>query len=206
MGAGIIGEVTGLIPGLLNALLTARSLSEQRRIQNELLQKYEEAQTSARERNEGRYEEIKEGYEGARADLEKDGAVTAGYERQLNEIRGSGAQEATDIRQAGSANFAAATQDLTSRGLGGTTIRASERRATSAQVQGGLGRLQDRLRQQRLGVMGQQTNYYQGRQQQRFNAARDQFDFMERRQDPYPDPSVYLGLAQKYTNQRTVNV
>lgn len=83
-------------------------------------------------------------------------AITAGFRGRrsgiMQRLRGLGGQEARDINLR-FANLGARTSaDLTSRGLGGTTIRQSMARGVERERGESLGRLGERLRREEIGL------------------------------------------------------
>ena len=113
------------------------------------LDEVQRVQEETRLANEDRYEEILEGYEEM------------------------GGQERADIRSRYAGLASRGQQDLISRGLVGTTVLPGMRSLWAREETGAVGRLEERLRGERLG-------------------------FMERRQDTYADPSLMMNAAIQY--------
>lgn len=97
---------------------------------------YQKAYSAALEANESRYQEILAGLETA------------------------GAQETKDIGTAYAGAEAAGQQDLVSRGLANTTMLPTMRTGVATAKTSALGRLKERLLQQRLGFMERRTDAY----------------------------------------------
>jgi hypothetical protein len=93
------------------------------------------------------------------------------YQDILTGLESSGAQERADIRARYAAIRSGGLGDLASRGLAGTSLASGVRTLAARGESESIGRLEDRLRMQRLG-------------------------FMERRTDTYPDEATMLDLAQ----------
>lgn len=130
---------------------------------------YQSAYDQARDENSARYRDILAGMQNR-------------YERNMNALRGAGQQEARDINTNYDRQAAARRQSLIARGLGDSTVSdtmqmGNERERTDAQ-----GRLQERLRQQQISLDAQLSG--------------DVLNFMERRDDTYPDLNQLMQLAQ----------
>jgi len=93
------------------------------------------------------------------------------FQQLLSEVEGSGAQERTDINATFDRVAAGNMQDLVSRGLRTGSVATSSNTGVARQRTDALGRLEDRLRQQRLGII-------------------------ERREDTGPDLGQLIALSQ----------
>ncbi len=74
------------------------------------------------------------------------------YQGMLDTLAGAGAQEAEDIKNAYGAQKATTLGGLNQMGLGGTTVGSSMSQGLTTQEMADQGRLQERLRQQKLGL------------------------------------------------------
>lgn len=132
---------------------------------------YQQAYDDAKAANLERYGEAK----GMRTDLR---------ERALADLNGSGAQEAKDIRQRYKNVDAQGEQDLIARGLGNSTRRGVMKRGVAREETNDMGRLNERLRQQRIGLDTGLTD--------------EVADLIERRDDTYPDIGQLLDLMRGF--------
>lgn len=80
--------------------------------------------------------------------------IVGGYQQRYNRgmanLEGAGAQEQQDIQDAYGRANAASIADLTSRGLGNSTLLADARRGNTREMTADMGRLKERLRGERL--------------------------------------------------------
>lgn len=135
----------------------------------DLISQYQTAYDQAKSANETRYNEILGGYRSRR-------------DRALADLQGSGDQERKDIAQRVS-NFAGKlNQSNVDRGLAGTSAMGATGVAATKMQNDEEGRLNERLRQQRIGL---DTGLDQ-----------DTLQFMERRNDTYPDFEMLSRLSQ----------
>lgn len=132
---------------------------------------WQDAYDEAKATNEARYNDILGQY-GDR------------YDRNMGYVEGMGTQERADINTQWNNERSAVGQDMVSRGLTGTTIKPSMEMGVERQRTAALGRLNDRLLQQKLYADMQLSG--------------DKLGFMERREDEYPDPNLLAQLAQNY--------
>ena len=213
-----------------------------------MMERIDAANREARQANEQRYQDILSGYGDMRADemrrldnlmnsygamgsniAQMYGSVAGGldqryqdrYDTAMKMLQGAGEQAKKDILTAGQAAQSRGEADLVSRGLASTSVLPAERRAYQESTQNSLGRLNESLRQQALGVhsglSGEQLNALRsmlaqglnsqtglmGRQLSALerggsnigNVAGNRLAFMERRTDSYPDVGAY---AQMY--------
>ena len=133
----------------------------------QLAMEYQRAYDDARQANEQRYLDILQGYGDMRSDAQ-------------NYLQGMGQQREADIRSDWYGQEQGAMQDLTSRGLRGTTVAPTVSAQFNRGMQQDVGRLRDSLQQQYLGST---TPMDQSR-----------LNFMERREDTYPDYNQMLQL------------
>jgi len=133
----------------------------------QLAAEYQRAYDDARQANEQRYLDILQGYGDMRSDAQ-------------NYLQGMGQQREADIRSDWYGQEQGAMQDLTSRGLRGTTVAPTVSAQFNRGMQQDVGRLRDSLQQQYLGST---TPMDQSR-----------LNFMERREDTYPDYNQMLQL------------
>ena len=145
---------------------------------------YQRAFNEAKGANEGRYGEILQGYD----------KMSGAYDASLNNARGIvntlGAQEASDIRGDYSAAGATAQQRLVDQGMANTTVAPTLAAGNLRNQNADLGRLNERLGRERLGVeadFGRKSIQNYG----------DKMNFMERRTDAYPDYGTYADLAMR---------
>ena len=130
---------------------------------------FQEALDRANANNEARYQDILGGYQSR-------------YERNLEDLKGMGAQEERDINDRYRSEEARRRQQLIGRGLGNSSVVNTMQMGNERERANDQGRLNDRLRQQRLtldaGLSG------------------DTLQFMERRNDTGPDLRMLAQLSQ----------
>ena len=134
-----------------------------------LAAEYQRAYDEARAANEQRYLDILEGY----GDMRRE---ATGY------LEGLGQRAEQDIRRGWGSQQEAAMQDLTSRGLRGTTVAPTTAMGFQRGMQSDLGQLRESLAQQYLGAT--------------MPIDQQRLGFMERREDAYPDFNQMLQLQQ----------
>lgn len=134
---------------------------------------YSSAYDAAKTANEARYQDILNQYQ-------------ASYTRNMANLNQYGAQESADINQRYSELAAQGTQDLTSRGLGNTTVTGTMATGVANQASAEQRRLASDIAQQKYTADTALTNTKLG--------------FMERRADAYPDLNTYLQLANYNAN------
>lgn len=125
----------------------------------------------ARQANEKRYADILARYQQM-------------YDRNMGMLRDRGKQEAADIRSGWANRETQGMQDLVGRGLAGTTIAPTMKAGYQRNMNADLGRLDERLRSEMVGYDTSMT----GRM----------LDFMERRDDTYPNFGMYYPMFQQY--------
>lgn len=138
-------------------------------LMGDLMKAYQQAYEQGRQANEQRYQELARGYQDR-------------YGQAMSTLEGSGEQARADLRNQWRSAENRGVQDLTSRGLTGTTILPTMRMGYQRQANADEGRLNESLRQQKLGLQNQLSG--------------DMLSFMERRDDDYPDLGQLAGLAQ----------
>jgi hypothetical protein len=99
-------------------------------------------------------------------------------------LEGQGQTGLEDIQRRATQDIAASGQDLTSRGLSGTTIGQGNERAIRGDAERSNTLLQERLNAQRLGVLG--------------GIDSERLGFLERRSDEGPDLNAILPLLAQY--------
>jgi hypothetical protein len=156
-----------------------------------LTQEYQNTYNTAKAANEQRYQDILSQYGILHSD------VVGGYQNRLTEtmkmLEGLGSQESADIEQDWINKESKAKQDLISRGFANTTVAPTMSMGYTRGKQADLARLNERLQNQRLGVYGQLSGDVLSAQQ---DITKNKLDFMERREDTYPDMNMYAQLAQ----------
>lgn len=180
-----------------------------------LPQSYLDAYNAAKAANEKRYQDILTGYQTRYNQFNQGAAglrddVLNGYEsryqRGMANLEGLGTQEKNDIlRQYGELG-AANQQDMTTRGLTGTTIMPTMRQGIMREQQAALSRVNERLQNQRLAVdsglsgdaLSAQERLGLGILNGSAGLAGDTLQFAERRTDSYPDYNQLAALAQGY--------
>lgn len=130
---------------------------------------YQSDYAAARAANESRYQDIL-------------GQSEAAYTRNMGYLDKYGQQQSADINQRYSDLGASAVQDLTSRGLGNTTVTATTATGIANQASAEQRRLAEDLAQQRLAADTSLTQAKLG--------------VMERKTDAYPDLNTYLQMAE----------
>jgi hypothetical protein len=185
-------------------------------IMNQLARnEYDRAYNAAKTANENRYGEIKGSYDDllnagwqVYGDLYNKtlGNYGALYQAGMDYVDRQGAQERQDIQDSWRKQGAEAQQNLVSRGLAGTTIPNTVNQAVTRNTNQDLGRMNDRLNMQRAAVnqniggaaAGALHNVGQNQINQGAGTAQNKLNFMERRDDTYPDVNLYAQLAQQY--------
>lgn len=135
---------------------------------DEALAAYNKENEAAKTANEARYQDVLKQYQ-------------ASYTRNMANLDQYGAQESADINQRYSELAAQGTQDLTSRGLGNTTVTGTMATGVANQASAEQRRLASDIAQQKYIADTALTN--------------TQLGFMERKTDSYPDLNTYLQLA-----------
>lgn len=136
---------------------------------NNLYDAFQKAMDDANRANEQRYQDTLAGTQNR-------------YERNMNYLEGAGQQEARDINQAYAQQAARTNQDLINRGLRTSTIASNLQAGNERERLNDQGRLQERLRQQRIATDA--------------GLSGDVLSLMERRNDIAPDMNQLIALAQ----------
>ena len=134
-----------------------------------LAQSFQDAIDRANQANEARYRDILGGYQSR-------------YQRGMGMLSGLGQQEARDINELYDNQAAQARQNLTSRGLGNSTLLATMQQGADRERNAELGRLNERMRQQTLATDS--------------GLSGDTLQFMERKNDTGPNLAMLAQLAQ----------
>lgn len=180
-------------------------------IPNEYQRAYEEARAA----NEQRYQDILSGYQDRSNEFQQRQAgntddVLTGYEnryqRGMDLLNGLGDQEKRDVTESYQKLGAANQQDMTNRGLTGTTIMPTMRAGIERERQDALSRVNERLQREQLmtdaglsgDALGAQERMYGQGLAGYMGATGDTLGFAERRNDTYPDMNQLMGLAQQY--------
>ncbi|TXH51844.1 MAG: hypothetical protein E6Q97_17340 [Desulfurellales bacterium] len=170
----------------------------------QLLTDFENAYTAGKQANESRYAELKSGYAARNADINNQFAgITAGYQQReadlLPLLNNMGAQARADIGQQFTQARSQAEQDLTSRGLGNTTVRSSVLGGLTSQQADSLARHDEAMRQAQFGYRSQLSGDTLGaRTQQATMAAQlsgEPLGVIERRTDTAPGLSDIANLV-----------
>ena len=135
-----------------------------------MFDEYRKSFAEAKGANEGRYADIL-------------GQYNQRYDRLMGNFNMAGAQEGADINQTYDNQMAAMQQNLVNSGLSGTTVMPVMRAGVDKGRSEEQGRLQERLRKERMGADSQ--------------FSKEKLDFMERRTDSYPDAGLYAQLAMQ---------
>lgn len=138
--------------------------------QDRLSADYQSAYTEAKTANEQRYGEIVKGYQSR-------------YSTAVTDLEGLGEAEKAEIGRVYAMANAQNAQSLISSGLHSTTIAPSVRTQGARAESDTLALANERIRRERLG-------YTTG-------MSKELLDFMERREDTYPDTSLYVNLMNQ---------
>lgn len=177
-------------------MLQQQKLAQQKRIRDEALvergklkTEYETAYSEAKTANLERYGEIKGLYDTRYSDATSRLASTR--QEVLSGLEGLGEAEKAGIRRDYDRRGSQISQNLISSGLHSTTIAPTIQGQNIRQRGYALGEAEERLRRERLGHisdLGQQELAYTT------GLSKEKLDFMERREDPYPDVQLYTQL------------
>ena len=135
-----------------------------------LKREYQTAYDEAKATNLARYEEILGGY-GTR------------YTEALSGLEGLGDIAKKDVRASYARSAASGAQSLISSGLHSTTIAPAFYQQNARQETDALARVNESLRREKIGY---QTSL-----------SGQRLDFMERREDEYPDQNLYVQLLNQ---------
>lgn len=85
--------------------------------------------------------------------------ILRGFREREQLLEGAGQVQARDITQQFRQLGRSQQQSITSRGLAGTSVLQGARRGTAVQKRTALARLNDQIRQQQLGIRGEQLGF-----------------------------------------------
>lgn len=174
---------------------------------------FQQAQAQAKAANEQRYQQILNIMQNQLAQATAQQAalrnsVVSGYKKRMADVLGTisnlGASQRNDIQQQYARASSQGLQNLVSRGLGNSTVLAALQRGYQADQSKAGTQLNDALSREQAGYQSQLSGDLLQAQQglgtqgiNLRNALQNQInDFMASRTDAYPDPNVYLALAQ----------
>ena len=135
-----------------------------------MFQDFQKKYDTARGANEQRYADVLGGYRDR-------------YDTGMKTLENMGQQELSDVRDSWRDRGAQAQSQLAGLGMAGTTIAPTMAAGNQRDANADAGRVNERLRRERLGYGGQ--------------FSKDTLDFMERRTDEYPDIGMYANLAMQ---------
>lgn len=135
-----------------------------------LLDMLSQGSQQANQANEQRFQQLLQGSDARRT-------------QALENLNGLGRTEGRLIAEGGQQQIAASNQDLTSRGLSGSTIRQGNINQINTNTRNSQTLLQERVSAQKLGTLDRISQDRQG--------------FIERREDLGPDASAFSGLLQQ---------
>jgi len=138
---------------------------------------YLDAYNQAKAANESRYAAIRGGADDTEGAM---GGYLGRYGRGMGYIDSLSNQQEMDAREAGQSRMSSMNQDLTSRGLTGTTIKPTQEALINRETDANVRRIQDSANQQRIATDAKLSG--------------DQLGFMERRTDAYPDMNLMASL------------
>jgi len=174
-----------------------------------------QANETAKAANEDRYRQILEKYgqrygEAQNRYNQMGQALMGGYANRykagMGLLENSGVQHKADIADAYAKQAASSRQGLINQGLASSTIMPTVQRGVEDAKQAELRRAEEGLRQQRVSahsqLAGDQLNALEragtGQIHGLAGLYKEGLDFMERRNDPYTDPSALYSLSQQY--------
>jgi hypothetical protein len=134
-----------------------------------LFGQFQNAYNQARQANEARYQDILSGY-------------SQRYQRGMGMLAGLGQQQGRDINELYDQQRSQQDQNLIGRGLGNSTVLDTMRMGSDRERNADLNRLNDSVRQQAIGTDAGLTG--------------DTLQFMERKNDSYPDFGLLAQLSQ----------
>lgn len=108
--------------------------------------------------------------------------ILGDYDSMLSMTERLGDQAKVDIGNTYRKMYASGTQSLVNAGMANSTIMPSLARQTTTEQNNALASLNEMLRREKLGILQQKTN------------------FKERREDAYPDASMYTNMMMTYGN------
>jgi hypothetical protein len=134
---------------------------------------YEKAFNEAKQANEQRYNQILGGYDTL-------------YNDTMTGLEGMGDAARKDVNTGYNRAFSHSMQGLVNSGMANSTILPSVSLNNARQRTDSLNSLNEMLRREKLGYMNNITN--------------NKLNFMERREDTYPDLNLYTSLMNNYGN------
>lgn len=134
---------------------------------------YDKAFNEAKQANEQRYGQILGGYDTL-------------YNDTMTGLEGMGDAARKDVNTGYNRAFSQSMQGLVNAGMANSTILPSVSLNNARQKTDALSSLNEMLRREKLGYMNNITN--------------SKLNFMERREDTYPDLSLYTSLMNNYGN------
>jgi len=193
---------TGTIPYKGGFLTGSEFRQKQELEKNALTTDYEAKYAEAKGANEARYADILGQY-----GTTVEGATARGPETlQFDESQfaGLGDQAKKDIAQSYTNLTAANTQNLVSSGLAGTTARGAVTAASARGRTRDTAALNESLRRERVGYSSDIDRFNASTRnaysQYLDSLTAQKLSFMERREDDYPDQSIYLQQLEKFGN------
>lgn len=150
---------------------------------NQIIRQLEAQQKQANEANLARYGQLMDHVGGLSQQIGSMGT----YGQAIDQVNQIGDSARVRIDEAGTRQGALATQDLTSRGLGNTTITQSAERGVQSDVQRSHQELDERLAAQRSGILERQAGM-------EFNLGNLTANAMLSRVDQGPDMGLYSQL------------
>ena len=156
-----------------NSLIQQAEDKRRRRATAAVMTDWQTAQDAAKAANEGRYAEINTGYD-------------TRYNTALSTLAGLGDAQKADTQRQYEIAGSQQQQALVNSGLSSTTIRPAVIQQNASAMQRALDIVNERLQTQQLNL---QTGL-----------SKDKLDFMERREDEYPDMNYYLELLKQAGN------
>jgi hypothetical protein len=139
----------------------------------QLKAEYEKAFNEAKQANEQRYGQILGGYDTL-------------YNDTMAGLEGMGDAARKDVNTGYNRAFSQSMQGLVNAGMANSTILPSVSLNNTRQRTDALNSLNEMLRREKLGYMNNITN--------------NKLNFMERREDTYPDLNLYTSLMNSYGN------
>lgn len=139
----------------------------------QLKAEYEKAYNEAKQANEQRYTQILGGYETL-------------YNDTMTGLEGMGDAARNDVNSSYNKAFSQSMQGLVNSGMANSTILPSVSLNNASQRTNALNSLNETLRREKLGYMNNITN--------------NKLNFMERREDTYPDLNLFTSLMNNYGN------
>jgi hypothetical protein len=156
-------------PAEYNAALAAYNAANEPATLQDLIDEYQSAYDEAKASNESRYGEIKTGYDTMLSE-------------QMKNLEGSGAQEKQDIENTWEGKESQGMQDLVSQGMYASTIKPTMSMGYTSAKNADLSSLNQRLLNAKTSIYG--------------DIAQNKLNFMNSREDTYPDYNQLLTLAQ----------